>query len=140
MSIRKRFQRTIDDRTVEARVRVSLLRCRVDLYEDGERTQRQSDFRWRCRERDVFLEGNDFTALVHLEAGGKIRCNLSYCSSSGITSDELPALPHTMNDADIHAEEQPGPLSKRIHPGPFASVMASNKHAVADSGTQRISN
>lgn len=78
MADQKRFHKTVDDRVAEARVDVGLMRYTVELFENGKLTRRQSRFRWRGWNREMFLAGNEFTALVHIERGGKVRCNLSY--------------------------------------------------------------
>ncbi len=77
MGVQKRFQKSVDDRMAEAWVDVGLIRYTVELYEDGTLTRRQTRFRWRERNRNMFLTGKEFTALVHIERGGRVRCNLS---------------------------------------------------------------
>lgn len=78
MGDQKRFHKTVDERMGEVRVSVGLMRFTVELYEDGKLTRRQRRFRWRGCNQEMFLTGNEFTALVHLERGGHVRCNLSY--------------------------------------------------------------
>ncbi len=77
MGVRKRFQKSVDGRMAEVWVAIGLMRYTVELYENGTLTGRQTLFRWRERNRNMFPTGRKFTALVHVVRDGRARCNLS---------------------------------------------------------------
>ncbi len=73
----KRFRRTTNGHTAEAWVDVGLLRYTVELYEDGVFVKRMCGFRPSRESVEVFVSGVEFTALVHIERNGRVRCNIS---------------------------------------------------------------
>jgi hypothetical protein len=67
----------VGEHSGEAWVDVGVLRYAVELYEDGMFVGRRVGFRRGRDSIEVFVPGRRFTALVHIERDGRVRCNLS---------------------------------------------------------------
>jgi len=71
--VQKRFRKASNGHVAEVWVDLGLLRYGVELYENGTFAKRQSG--WRPSGGiEAHLEGQDFAALVRIDAAGKVAC------------------------------------------------------------------
>jgi len=72
--MQKRFRKTRGDRVAEVWVDLAILRYTVELYENGEFIGSKKGRRSVSEEKEVFLSGTEFSALVHIQPDGRVRC------------------------------------------------------------------
>ena len=74
MSIQKRFRKEIDGKAAEVWIEVGVVRYKAELYENGEFVERQRGRYSKTEETRIFLSGQEFSALLHLDPDRTIRC------------------------------------------------------------------
>lgn len=72
--MQKRFRKTRENSAAEVWVDLAILRYTVELYENGEFLGSKKGRRPRSEEKEVFLSGKEFSALVHIQPDGGVRC------------------------------------------------------------------
>ena len=71
--MQRRFRKTSPGHVAEVWVDLGRLRYDVELYADGEFADRKRGWR-QPDELEIYVEGQDTSALVHIEHAGKIWC------------------------------------------------------------------
>lgn len=72
--MQKRFRKMRGGSVAEIWVDLAILRYTVELYENGEFVGRKRGRRPDSEEKEVFLSGKEFSALVHIRPDGGVRC------------------------------------------------------------------
>ena len=71
--MQRRFRKTSPGHAAEVWVDLGPLRYDVELYANGHFADRKTGWR-HDDELEVYVEGKDTSALVHIEHGGKVWC------------------------------------------------------------------